>query len=62
MKSWQQKILLISIAPIIWGVLAELRQGQIASFAARVIFSTFIGFFLLYIYERINAALKSLSS
>lgn len=59
MKAWQQRLILISIVPIIWGIFVDLRFGQIASFVTRVVIVSLIGFFLSYVYERIKARIKS---
>lgn len=52
MKTWQKRVLGISIVPIIWGILVNLRFGQIYSFIARVILVTLIGLLLLTVYEK----------
>jgi hypothetical protein len=54
MKTWQQRLIIIPIVPIMWGIFTDLRFGQIASFLTRVIVVTIIGFFLGYVYDRIK--------
>ncbi|EQB86188.1 hypothetical protein J2Z44_002661 [Clostridium punense] len=59
MKIWQRRLIGISIVPIIWGVLVDLRFGKVSSFITRVIVVTSIGFLVGSVYEKIKSSITS---
>lgn len=59
MKLWQKRLLGISMVPIVWGIIIDLRHGLIASFITRVIVVTLIGLLLLTAFEKLKVKFHS---